>query len=162
MTTLEMEIALAQYFGVRMHVIVPNVSWGLGLHECDLIIMSKAGYLTEIEIKISRSDLKKDIEKRHGHHSNKIKYLYFAIPKKLEKDIEFIPNRAGILIVEKRKRDWADNSEYISVSVLRSSEKNKSCRKLLESEQTKLARLGAMRIWGLKEKVLKLKEKLLS
>lgn len=53
MTTLEMEIALMEYFGVRQNLVVPNAWWGLqGLnHECDLVRLSKNGYATEIEIK---------------------------------------------------------------------------------------------------------------
>lgn len=62
-TTLDMEIVLMEYFGVNRNIIVPNVSWGLNLHECDLLIFSKSGYATEVEIKISKQDLLKDKNK---------------------------------------------------------------------------------------------------
>ena len=73
-TTHKIEVALANHFNYRLNLIVPNISWGAFIwHECDLFIVSKAGYCTEIEIKISKSDLKKDFEKKHNHESDKIK-----------------------------------------------------------------------------------------
>ena len=94
-----MEVALSAFFNYRINLIVPNVYWGMNMHECDLLMVSKAGYCTEIEIKVSRADLKNDAKKRHGHFSNRIKYLYFAIPTYLEHCIEFVPKRAGIITV---------------------------------------------------------------
>ena len=36
-TTLEIETAVANYFGYRRQIIVPNVWWGLGFnHECEI------------------------------------------------------------------------------------------------------------------------------
>ena len=46
------------------HLVVPNVSAGLHIHECDLISVTKGGYATEIEIKVSVSDTKKDLSKK--------------------------------------------------------------------------------------------------
>ena len=74
-TTPEMECRLADYFGYRKNLIVPNVYWGLDMHECDLLVLSQAGYATEIEIKISIADLRADAKKVHGHRSGgRIKY----------------------------------------------------------------------------------------
>jgi len=103
--TIEMEIAVANHFNARQNLIVPNVSWGFCIHECDLLIVTKAGYLYEVEIKVSRGDLKNDMKKQHNHYDSRIKNLYFAIPKKLEKDIEFIPKEAGIMLVHKKETD---------------------------------------------------------
>jgi hypothetical protein len=65
MKAIHVELAVASYFGIRRHLIVPNVSWGLGLrHECDLLIVRESGFAAEVEIKVSKSDLKKDVEKR--------------------------------------------------------------------------------------------------
>ena len=96
MNAKEVELAVANYFGIRQHLIVPNVMWGFtGLnYEADLVIVTKAGYAKEVEIKVSRADLIKDKEKRYNHDFKKFKELYFAIPKKLLKDIEHIPKRA--------------------------------------------------------------------
>src|SRR5262245_35861210 len=99
MTALEIETIIAYKFGVRRNIIVPNVSWGLGLHECDILIVSQSGYATEVEIKISKYDLKKDLVKGHGHANDKIKYLVFAIPEKIEQHIDLIPAEAGIIVI---------------------------------------------------------------
>jgi len=146
-STEEIESKVAHFFGIRTHLIVPNVSWGLGIHECDLLICSKSGYCTEVEIKISKSDLIKDKEKTHGHKNEKIKYLYFAIPEKLETPdiIEHIPPDAGILVIRQIKNRY-------HVKKIREAVKNKNCRALTEREQYEMARLGALRIWGLKNK----------
>ena len=48
---IKMEIAIARSWNYRRHLIVPNVSWGFGVHECDLLVISPSGYATEIEIK---------------------------------------------------------------------------------------------------------------
>jgi len=65
MNAKEVELAVANYFGIRQHLIVPNVMWGFtGLnYEADLVIVTKAGYAKEVEIKVSRADLIKDKEK---------------------------------------------------------------------------------------------------
>lgn len=144
-TTLGIEIALMKKLNVRRKLIVPNVSWGFDIHECDLLVISKNGYATEIEIKISKSDLIKDKEKRHQHKSNKMKYLYFAIPSAMAKYIEHVPARAGVMVVNSK-------GEVFEIAKPRI---NKNCRMLSETEMFKVARLGAMRILGLKEKVMR-------
>jgi len=63
-TTPEMEIALVRFFNYRTNLIVPNVHWGMNMHECDLLMVSKAGYCTEIEIKVTRADIKRTRKSR--------------------------------------------------------------------------------------------------
>lgn len=150
-TTLEMECAVAQFLGVRRNLIVPNVNWGMNLHECDLLVATQAGYLWEVEIKVSRADLKKDAEKRHGHRSHRIKHLYFAIPKYLEHCIEFIPEHAGILVVERYEgNEWRDAG--VRARQIRKPATN-HCAPISANERYQLARLGALRIWDLKRKL---------
>jgi len=143
-TTAEIEIAIAKHYDWRQNLIVPNVSWGLLFHEADILVMSKAGYLTEIEIKVSRSDLIADKTKSHQHQSRLIKSIYFAIPEKLEIHAEHILPRAGIYIVGKTGK----------VKKIREAEINKESRILKDEEKYNLARLGTMRIWNLKENTL--------
>ena len=140
--TLDMEIALMGYFDIRRKLVVPNISWGFFRHECDLVSISEAGYATEIEIKISKSDLKKDAEKKHGHFDSRISYLIFAIPDYMEDCIDLIPERAGIILVDKNLR----------CRTLRRPKQNNKYKFSLE-EMYKIARLGAMRILGLKIKI---------
>jgi hypothetical protein len=63
--TIEIEEALYRLFGVRRHIIVPNIYWGLGFgHELDMLVCNmKTKYCTEIEIKISKSDILADKKK---------------------------------------------------------------------------------------------------
>lgn len=147
-TTLAMEIAVAEYFGTRANLIVPNVSWGLEIHECDLLVLTPAGYAYEIEIKISRADIIKDKEKSHGHDSEKIKYLYFAIPEKLLSCVEYIPERAGILSVFYRGDDATALCGRIRTP------KSHNNYQFSLSERCDMARLGTMRMWNLKRKLL--------
>lgn len=143
-STEEIELKIAYYFGVRQNLIVPNISWGLGIHECDLLCCTKAGYCTEVEIKRSVEDLKADRIKSHGHKSKKIKYLYFAVPSYLVQHIEHIPLRAGILVITSKRK----------VVCIAKPELNKDCRPLSEKEQYEMARLGALRIWDLKSRCI--------
>ena len=146
-TTIEMELILSEYLDFVMNLIVPNVSWGMGMHECDLLKLTPSGYASEIEIKVSKADLIKDKEKRHKHDHRKIKHLFFAIPYYLEKYIEHIPDRAGIIIVYesgvcRTVRDPMIHSNYV-FSI---------------EERFKLARLGSIRTWSLKKKIKRMKE----
>lgn len=172
MKTLEMEIVIADYFNWRQNIIAPNISWGAGLHECDLLVITKSGYATEIEIKVSKADLKKDLQKSHNHgmaapkyfvehlseheqkeiFSDKIKYLYFAMPEKIcnVETINIIPEKAGIIIVkEKPNRDhfMRDRVKIIRKPI------NKSEYCFNEKERYNILRLATMRTWRLKEKL---------
>jgi hypothetical protein len=153
MKSIEIEIAVANHIGCRQYLIVPNISWGMGLHECDLLVCTKANYLWEVEIKVSKADLKKDREKLHGHHNKKIKRLYFAIPEKLynEECLSYIPERAGIFIV----KELNDGRHFVILK--RAPKPNKNAQPITEKEKSKMAELGAMRIWSLKRKLLRLK-----
>lgn len=159
--TLDMEVELSKFLNYRVNLVVPNVSWGMFSHECDLIRLTPAGYCSEIEIKVSLSDLKKDKTKRHNHMdggvygygTNKIKYLYFAIPEYLEPHIEHIPERAGILILREVYHKYYDETRR-HVEEIRAP-KIQSNYKFSEKERIKLLSLMAMRIWGLKRKLAK-------
>ena len=162
LSTLEMEVAIAKYFNIRLHIIVPRLSWGFDwIHECDLFFIKRNGYTFEVEIKRSKSDLLADFKKGHNHidKKNRIRELYFAIPRSMYENCkDIIPKDAGILTCEKWLHD--DGREIVSVWTNRNPTVNKLARKLTTEEQLKIARLGALRIWKLKEQVIKLKNKL--
>ena len=142
-TSTEIEWAVAHYFGYRSHVIVPNITWGMMFpFELDVAIMTNKGYLYEVEIKISRSDIIRDKNKQKwnaGYPIGRIKKLWFAIPEKLVVCDGIIPKMAGILIV---KNDG-------TVKEIRKPENNPA-RPLSIEDQFNFARLGAMRIWPMK------------
>lgn len=84
---LEIETALARHdkFNFIKNIAVFNVN-GVNenlpiYHECDMLVLSKSGYLTEIEIKRSWSDFLTDFKKKHNHHNYPIiKYFYYCVP----------------------------------------------------------------------------------
>ena len=144
-------------FALGTHLVVPNVSWGFRIHECDLISVTNAGYATEIEIKISVADTKKDREKKHGHKSEKIKYLYFAMPLSIyEKAKEYVPKQAGIYTVE--AYNYGKSLRY-RVEEKRKPTVNKDHRKLTEDEIGQLRRLAAMRYFSLLRRYVREKRK---
>ena len=152
-TTIEIEEAISRYYGVRTHIIVPNLSWGLpGMHECDVFVVKQSGYVVEVEIKRSKSDLLADFKKPHGHNDNRIKEFFYALPEKLlETCEELIPEHAGIYSCY--RNPW--NKSSVSVKLVRKATNRKGSRKLTQEEQFKVAKLGTMRIWSLKKKLIK-------
>ncbi len=158
LTTSEIELAVAKYFKVRLHIIVPRLSYGFDwIHECDLFFIQRNGYAFEVEIKRSKSDLLADFNKGHDHKDkkNRIRELYFAIPENLyESCKDIIPKNVGILVCGKWLHD--DGRIIVSVCTKRQAVKVKGARKLTLEEQLTIARLGTMRIWSLKEKLIKL------
>ncbi len=140
--SIDMEIAIMMEFDIRRNLIVPNVYWGMFRHECDLISITQAGYATEIEIKVTKSDLMKDLDKKHCHNDPKISYLFFAIPDYMKEHIEYIPDRAGIILVD----------QNLSCNIIRPSKQQNKYKFTME-EKYQIARLGAMRILGLKKRL---------
>lgn len=147
-TSLDIEIALANYFNPRHNVIVPNVWWGMGLnHECDLMVMTKSGYIYEIEIKTSKADLIRDLKKPHAHRSDKIRKLYFCVPVSLLDECgDLIPNHAGIII-------FHEEGEGPCYCHKRREAKTNRVPPLDAEAREKLYQLAAMRVWTLKRKL---------
>jgi len=144
---VEMEESIARLFGIRINIIVPNISWGLGgMHECDLLIVRPSGYAIEVEIKRSKSDLKADFKKKHDHSDKRIQKFYYALPEELLAScIELIPDRCGIITVSKLRGG-------VQAKIHRDI-KAGTCRKLTDAEMFKVAKLGVMRVWNLKRKL---------
>lgn len=149
-TAQQIEIAIADYFDIRTKIIVPNVSFGLfAYHEADLIVLYKSNWCSEVEIKVTAQDIKKDLQKRHHHKEKNIRDLWFAVPSELAGNSD-IPKEAGILSVS--RYIWRGRIKY-RVEVKRLPVKNKTARKFTDEERLKLLRLGCLRIFGLKRKL---------
>lgn len=159
--TIDIEIALLKDCNIRRNIVVSNVSYGIvrylskpnkknmreydKLHECDILKVTPAGYATEYEIKISKSDFKADLKKKHSHNSKFIQRLFYVVPYELyEFAKENLPDNAGLAYIKN------DKVYYIINAPLR-----KDCFKWTQEEQFKLARLGAMRIITLKKALAK-------
>lgn len=132
-------------FHARKHIaVVPNVSWGLLPWEADLIVCSKAGYLTEVEIKISMSDWKADLLKAKHRASwpelAMIKRFYYAAPPELASryDELALDSKIGVIAVAES-----------GITVLREARDRPGFRKLTEKEIMKILRLAAIKAWRL-------------
>jgi len=154
----ETEIAGAlarEYFDLRKNfVCVQNVSFGFLNWEADLLVCSKNGFLTEVEIKVSAADWKKDHTKdkwrmiKKSEADNKptrMKYFYYCAPKPLaERYKEFeIPEWAGVIEI-----DYNSSHGRYSFQVLKQAVERINNRKMTTEEMLKLARLGSMRAWS--------------
>lgn len=144
-SAVEIEVALAEFLDYRKNIIVPRVERGAGLHECDLLMLRPTGYATEFEIKISKGDLMKDAKKEHGHESDKIKEMYYAVPMNLvSTTLSVIPKKYGIIGVIRKGDSGLECRE------IRPAEHQKA-RKWTDDEAYQLMRLNAMRVWKLKK-----------
>ena len=163
----EIELAVATHFDPRQNLIVPNVADGMGIHECDVLILTQTGYATEVEIKISAGDLKADAKKAHAHDSDMIKTLYFAIPESLRDYAAHIPARAGIIIVKRVKNRYWDFEKQATVEdgqkdrceIIRAPQVNRAAQKWDAADRLALMRLSTLRIWSLKRKIRDLQAK---
>lgn len=141
MNALQIEIALARMFNYRQNLMVPNVWWGFGLrYEADLVVVRPSGWMLEIEIKVTSSDIRADLKKKILHDDRRFKQLYFAVPEALENHAD-IPMRAGIISV-KEKTGWAH--------IIRGALLNKNAEKISAADKLRLLELGVMRVWSLK------------
>jgi hypothetical protein len=162
-TAQEIEIAIAKHFNYRQNLIVPNVSHGLDLlWEADMLILRPSGYLTEIEIKVSKYDLLNDEKKAKWRMWpwRRIAMHYYAVPEDL---VPFVPNQqSGIIKVRALKDDVVTRNCYKKVKavykkgeiwteLVRSAKLSPLREKLSPARRLKLAELGAMRIWDLKQ-----------
>jgi len=147
-TYVDVELAIVNLYNIRQHIIVPNCYINFASsadHECDLIIIKKSGYAEEIEIKMSKADFKADFKKKHGHLDERLQYLYYAMPNIVyEQCKDLIPDYAGVYVIKEGIK------KKFALCVKPAAKKN--CRKLTIVEQLKIARLGTMRIWNLKQK----------
>jgi hypothetical protein len=140
------EVAVAMLLNYRVYVIVPNISHGLYLnHECDVLALKDSRF-TEIEIKISASDLKRDFEKKHGHRSQYISRLVYAVPENLiDLALMLCPKASGIIAVK-----WNSYIGKYTAYWVRTGKHDKAIPRVPDSIQKKFMELGCMRIWSLK------------
>jgi len=151
MRCIDVECAVAKLFNIRTHLIVPNISWGLLNHEADLLIVNKAGFAIEVEIKVSKSDFLADFKKRkHKRNSMLIKGFYYAIPDYLQEKCEaLVPENAGLIVV--KQLPYGKHARIIKKCPPKPVN---NFRKLTDREIYQVARLGTMRIFPLKHAIL--------
>lgn len=129
----------------QYQAIVPNVSWGFfSHHEADLVLVTKAGYLTEVEIKVSKSDFESDHLKRKWNHigdkKNLVKNFYYAMPEDIWNRCDQSKARpeAGVILVRDVNR---------SPVVVREP-KPFQAEKLSDRQIRNLLRLCCLKFWS--------------
>lgn len=107
----------------------------------DLIFLTRAGYLTEVEVKTNLHDWNVDQKKlKFRRERPHVSRFYYAIPQTLEKQIpDWLPGQAGILVV--RERTYRD-----SVDEVRSAARVKS-KKISDAQRHAMHASMYYRFW---------------
>jgi len=138
---IEYQIAKFKKFNFLKNDVLINISWGFLFHEADMLVVSKAGYIAEIEIKRSLADLRNDFTKKtHTHSSQLINKFYYAVPEKL------VDKTKALLVEHNRIAGIISYSEKKKINVVVEAPNLKK-RKITSEERLKLLRLGNMRVW---------------
>lgn len=132
------------------------------MFETDMLVLTKSGYATAFEIKVTLADLKKDLNKRHiialklpdgkRRYFGRLKYFNYAVPENLkEAALAQIPDFCGLWVYE--KGPTPKKSRFYEA---------RKPQKLFDfcwtsRDQHYLAKLGAMRLYGLKMKIRDMK-----
>lgn len=176
-TIEEIEVALAEHkdFHFVRNLVAFNVlgeSRFLPLyHECDMLVCSKSGYLTEIEIKRSWSDFLADFKKRHEHackYGIITKQFFYCLPSGcLEKAYDVLDQHdifySGIITYDedltleihgRRTRFIRDGQQQEHYSIFQ-----RSADPLFFEQRLELARLCSMRVITYKKKTFKTQKK---
>lgn len=165
--------ALAIQFFERKHVVlVPNCNW-TG-HECDLLVVARDLRIIDVEIKISRADLKADAKKekwwKHLSWAEKdalgldaggedwwsaktaqqwpakVWKHYYAIPAEIWKPklVDALPSTSSGILLLKRMQP--PNAPLV-VTCFRRATPNKAAEKISPQSAIDIARLANLRMW---------------
>lgn len=140
--------------------VLPNTIW-TG-YEADLLVCTKDLYLVDVEVKISRADLKLDKDKdkwwkrpwgRYDtatrayikpdpipvEYPHKVWKHYYAMPKAIWKDdlMEHVQPISGILLIDDNKR----------VECIKRAKPNRKAEPITTLHAIELARLTSFRMW---------------
>lgn len=154
--------AMALHFERRHLVIVPNCNW-TG-HECDLLVVTQKLLVIDVEIKISRSDLKADFGKDKWYHNwdfaidgpwtgrsqdrrrrdvpRRVWKHYYCMPASIWKPelLETIPAASGVLLLTAAGTD-------VQIRSIRPATASRTAEKLSPEAAIDIARLASLRMW---------------
>ena len=168
-TTKDIEIAVVNcIFPPRQFMVIPNASWGMKLDfEADLLVITKANWAYEVEIKISISDARADQKKSRKKYeyrdgkfvggdrtkyeagkpqSKHIKGFYYAFPECLyEKMLPILPAYAGIIAVKRYESNKCCYAKYERSATFQKVEKY-PVEKIIQA-----GRLMQIRYWEMRK-----------
>ena len=140
----------------RVNTAVPNVTYFSG-YEMDLLIISKSGYATEIEVKLNISDFKNDFKKKKFHDCKMVTSMYYCVPSKIidqvkaKLDTDF--PKFGIISFEWVKGNPnLDNSDHLYFEMVKSAQKKYPAYKWNRFEIQKALYLCMLKMWSLRKK----------
>lgn len=143
-------------------VLLPNTSWPG--HECDVLGVTTDRRLIEVEVKISRADLRRDAGKDKWWHRPgwewgnegppqllgwppKVWKHYYALPQEIWSPelMEALPSpNSGVLLL----RHGRDNSgPPVIVNVMRYAKPARDCARITAENALDVARLANLRYW---------------
>jgi len=143
-------------------VLVDNCNW-TG-YECDVLGVTTDLRIIDVEVKISRSDLKADAKKdkwwsrlnlsiegpaQAKEHPKKVWKHYYAMPKEIWKPelLDCLPSKSsGVLLLDHAGYPRAAG-EFMRVSCVRRAMPAKDAYRLKPAEVMDIARLANLRMW---------------
>jgi len=153
--------AIAYQIFKRADLVVPNCYW-TG-NETDLLVIERKGLrIIDVEIKISRSDLKADLRKdkwwvkrpwsrRSGQPTRlewpaKVWKHYYVMPAEIwdPKLYDDIPQASGIVTLKHQR----SKTTPISAVLVRRAKPNREAKPISPHDAIDLARLATLRMWA--------------
>lgn len=136
-------------------LMVPNVYhfyW-----ESDLLYVSNTGYLSEFEIKLTKSDFRADAKKFKHHYlgtpNSGLKEFWYVVPTGLV-DIEDVPDHAGLMYVEPRPGHYPTWQSPFRATLIKKAVQNRKASPVTADKQLLLAKKGCCRWWTLSRHIL--------
>lgn len=164
-TEFEIAKTLAMEFFNKEHlVVVDNCGWSG--HEADILAVTRDLRLIDVEIKISRQDLKADASKskwRHygalsksqllpngmSSHPHKIWKHYYALPAEIWKPELFdsLPSiKSGVVLLS--TVTLKNGKSVVKYKVVRKATPNRNAEKISTADVLNVARLASLRMWS--------------
>lgn len=132
--------------------VLPNCTWTGD--EIDLLVVTQTRRIIDVEIKISRADLKADREKRkwwRGSHPQRVWKHYYAMPAELWRDDlrEFIQPVSGVLLLhdDAERRLMLGYKSGGRVECVKRAKPNQTPTTIGDRELVQIARLTSLRMW---------------
>lgn len=116
MTEYDIQLIIIKHWYKSNNLILPNICLGYG--EADVFRLTRAGYSTEFEIKITRQDFNNDKNKRHKHEIYNTVFKDIPLATNVPKSKKGIPNYFAYVVPCQISLTVADVPEYAGLYVV--------------------------------------------